>query len=251
MKNAQDRPVSIFGLGVMAGMTGLLIVLAQSGTLQFGKPHAMSVTLSALPPTFTQGMSGQGQSGALDSVAGVIDSLPATAAGQPSSIAPGQLDARQQDTYLGGTVATGRVAQVYLRVADNVFLALDQAPEHLKNSAERWVDVQFPELLAGDTGAARAFLDRSDARVSVGDVVEIKFAHKDNPRYFPVKELTRVTELVASKGQMLARDYERRILARSGKAAPGPQWLSHATAQQTAAEAAQAPTQVTTAEARR
>ncbi len=200
MNSRQDRTIALLGLGVMAGLVALMFALAQSG--------------ATLPP---------GKAGSLGST---IDSLAPSAAGQPSSLAPAPAQGQRPEAYLGGKLATGRVAEVYVRVADNVFLSLDRAPEHLKSSAERWVDVQFPELLANDTGSARAFLNRSDAKVAVGDIVEIKFAHKDNQRYFPVKELTRVTELVASKDQMLAKDYERRILARTGQGNTGPQWLS-------------------------
>jgi len=203
VKTMRDAQVSLLGLFVMAVMIGLLALLAQSGKPQFGKPEAVS---------------------------SVIDALPPSAAGQPSSMAPAPVEAQRPEAYLGGTIATGRVAEVYLRVADNVFLAMDRAPAHLRNSAERWVDVEFPELLANETGSARAILNRSDAKVAVGDVVEIKFAHKDNPRYFPVKEVTRVTELVASKDQLLARDYQRRILARTGQGSSRPQWASQAPA---------------------
>lgn len=224
-----DRQVSLLGLAVMGGMTTLLFILAQSGTLQFGKPQSAIVTLSALPPTFKQQPSSGPLQTETESVANLIDALPSTASGQPSSLAGAAAQKQPPEAYLGGKLATGRVSEVYIKVADNVFLSLDRAPEHLRATAERWVDVEFPELLAGDTGSARAFLNRSDAKVAVGDVVEIKFAHKDNPRYFPVKELTRVTDLVASKDQMLARDYERRILARnSAPANTQPQWLSKA-----------------------
>jgi hypothetical protein len=223
MNDKHDRPISLLGIFVLAGMTGLLFALAQTGKPQFGKPQSISSAIDALPPS---------------------------AAGQPSALAPAPVpgEVQRPESYLGGTIATGRVSDVYIRVADNVFLAVEQAPEHLKKSAERWVDVQFPELLANDTGSARAILNRSDTRVAVGDVVEIKFAHKDNPRYFPVKELTRVTELVASKDQLLARDYERRILARTGRGNSAPQWLSQATGAQPAAAPA---LQTTASEARR
>ena len=213
MNSRQDRSVSLLGLVVMAGMIGLMFALAQSAGPRSG----------SFRPAKT------------DAVGNAIETLAPSAAGQPSSLTTVPAEAQRPEVYLGGKLATGRVAEVYIRVADNVFLSLDRAPEHLKNSAERWVDVQFPELLADDTGAARAFLNRSDSKVAVGDIVEIKFAHKDNPRYFPVKELTRVTELVASKDQMLARDYERRILARTGHGNAGPQWLTQAAAQQSTA----------------
>jgi hypothetical protein len=88
--------------------------------------------------------------------------------------------------------------------------------------------VQFPELLANDTGSARAILNRSEAGVNVGDVVEIKFAHKTNTRYFPVKEVTRVTEVVATRDQALAKDFERRILARNTQNTSMPAWLANA-----------------------
>ena len=247
MKNAQDTQVSLLGLAVMAGMIGLAFVLAQSGKPQFGKPQSISVELSALPPTLMQVPWEGSQSGKPDSIGSAIDALPATAAGQPSAMVPAPAEALRPEVYLGGTVATGRVAEVFIKAAENVFLNVNQAPEHLKKNAERWVDVQFPELLANDTASARAFVNRSDANVSVGDVVEIKFAQKDNPNFFPVKELTRVTELVASKDQMLARDYERRIIARTSRGGQGPQWLSQTPASQTEG----LPAQTTTADARR
>jgi hypothetical protein len=201
----KDRQISMLGLFVAAGISiiGLLFTLTRLGESGSGIPGSVSSTIAALPPS---------------------------GAGLPASLAPAPAQAPGTEAYLGGTVATGRVAEVYIRVAENVFLSVDQAPEHLRNSAERWVDVQFPELLANDTESARAVLNRSEAGVRVGDVVEIKFAHKDNPRYFPVKEVTRVTALVAGRDQMLAKDFERRILARNGYGASRPDWLSQAAA---------------------
>lgn len=154
--------------------------------------------------------------------AGELDALPPSAAGLSAGNELNQ-PARQTpaaDGYIGGTRATGRISEVYLKVGQGVFLSLDQAPESLRRSAERWVDVQFPELLANGTGAARAFISDAQANVGPGDIVEIKFAHKssrDSSQFFPVKEITRVTELVAGRDEMLAKDYERRILARSGQ----------------------------------
>ncbi len=173
---------------------------------------------------------------------GFINAPPATAAGLPSSpmqvqdSSPATVPAiapapeRTQETDLGGTAAAGRVAQVYVKVADNVFLAVDRAPDHLRASAERWVEVQFPEMLANDTGAARAALNRSDSAVRVGDVVAIRFAHRDNSRFFPVKEFNRVTEVVATRNQMLAKDFERRIFERNDQRPPLPGWLSQTSA---------------------
>jgi hypothetical protein len=166
-----------------------------------------------------------------------------SAAGKPSSVGVTDPTVAQQpkDGYVGGTRATGRVAEIYLKVGQGVFLSMDRAPETLRKTAERWVDVQFPDLLANGAGAARAFISDAQASVGVGDIVEIRFAHKsgkDTAQFFPVKEITRVTELVAKSNEMLARDYEQRILARisSGgsrqtqlSSAPGtaaaPAWL--------------------------
>jgi len=219
-----DKQLSMLGLLVAAGMIGLLFMLTES---------VASTSANA------------------GSASAFIDALPPSGAGLPSSLAPApsQTPAPAPEAYLGGTVATGRVAQIYVKVAENVFLDAERAPEHLRNRAERWVDVQFPELLADDTEFARAILNRGEAEVQVGDVVEIKFAHKDNPRFFPVKELTRVTELVASKDQMLAKDYARRILARNGHRASPPDWLAQAPAAAPAAPSRMR--QTTTVDARR
>ena len=168
--------------------------------------------------------SGEPGSGYSGSVGSHIDALPPSGAGRPASPPQAKPNASPAEEYLGGTNATGRVAEVYVKVAENVFLAMDRAPAHRRDSAERWVDIEFPDLLANGIGSARAVLNQSEAGVRVGDVVEIKFAHKDNPRFFPVKELTRVTRLVAGRDEMLAKDFERRILARDGHGAPPPQW---------------------------
>jgi len=146
-------------------------------------------------------------------VIGAIDSLPATAAGNVESTGSAQV-------YMGGTAAQGRVSQLYVKAAENLFIAVDQAPRNLLKSPDRWVEVEFPELLANGSESARAMITSVEAGIRVGDVVEIKFAHKDNLRFFPVKEVTRVTSLVAHRDEMIAKDFERRILARNGQLAP-------------------------------
>ena len=75
-------------------------------------------------------------------------------------------------------------------------------------------------MLANGSGTTRAMIDSSQPMIAVGDVVEIRFAHKDSresAKFFPVKETTRVTELVAKRDEKLAADYERRIAARTGR----------------------------------
>ena len=215
------RTISIMGILATAGIATLAIMLSHTDPLE-------------------SGLSG--------SVGSAIDALPSSAAGLPTLPAQAAAKTASPQSYLGGTKATGRISEVYVKVADNVFLALNQAPKHLQDSGERWVDVQFPELLANDVDSARAILNRGDAQVQVGDVVEIKFAHKSNSRYFPVKELTRVTQFVAKKDEMLAKDYERRILARSGHTDSPPDWLRQA---RVALPAAAESAAVTTADAGR
>ncbi len=190
-----DKSNSTIGVFAISAIVGLLALLPQAGMPGTAKGVAPEDYLNSLPPS---------------------------AAGFPSPHA-----STSPASYLGGTKATGRVAEVYVRAAENVYVAADRAPEQMRRSSERWVDIEFPELLADEIESVRAVLEPAETGVQVGDVVEVKFAHKDNPRYFPVKELTRVTELVAKKGEMLARDFERRILARSGRApAPAP-WAAH------------------------
>ena len=176
-----------------------------------------------------------------------LNAMSPSAAGLPSAHAlretPKESRESRTDGDVGGTKATGRVSDIYLKVAPGVFLALDRAPETLRKSAERWVDVDFPDLLANGAGAARALITASQSGIQAGDIVEIKFAHKSTreaAQFFPVKETTRVTELIAKRDEMLAKDYEQRIVARntrasvrepqllSGSSGARPQWLPQA-----------------------
>lgn len=126
--------------------------------------------------------------------------------------------AQGADAYRGGTKAIGRVAEVYLRGGDNVFLAPNQVPQHLRKSAELWVDVELADLRANGIEPARVFLKRNQAAVKAGDAVEIQFAHRQNPRYFPLQEATRVTKFVHTGNEALARGYGHRA---AGGDAPG------------------------------
>ncbi|MGP1675585.1 MAG: hypothetical protein ACTS6J_00320 [Burkholderiales bacterium] len=196
-----NRRISTAGIFATAAIAALVIMLPQSDSLASGLVGPGASAIAALPPGGAR-----------------LPMPPAQAAPKTPPV----------EGYLGGTKATGRVAQVYVKVAENVFLALNQAPQHLRQSGERWADIEFPDLLANDIGSARALLNQSEAGVQVGDVVEIKFAHKDNTRYFPVKELTRVTQFVARSDEMLAKDFERRILARNRQGAAPADWLMQA-----------------------
>ena len=203
------------------------------------------VTAALLSMIFTPSSHNEGGAARSERLALDLNAMPPSAAGMPSSSASQEpLSGERKDGYIGGTKSTGRVAGIYLKVAQGVFLSIDRAPETLRKTAERWVDVEFPDVLANGSVAARAFISEAQAGIRTGDIVEVKFAHKasgDTARYFPVKEITRVTELVAKRDEMLARDYEQRIFARNargsvresplaGAAPPAarPAWLSQA-----------------------
>lgn len=116
--------------------------------------------------------------------------------------------------YLGGTEVAGRVAGIYIRLAQGVFISIDQAPGNVRNSAERWVEVQFPEALGNRLAEAPALLDANRANVEIGDAVEIRFAHPSRSLVFPIPEATRVTAVIAKNHEPIARDLEKRILGR-------------------------------------
>ncbi len=203
------------------------------------------VTAALLSMIFTLSSHNGGVAARQENLGHDLNAMPPSAAGMPSSgAAQEQLGGERKDGYIGGTKSTGRVAGIYLKVAQGVFLSIDRAPETLRKTAERWVDVEFPDVLANGSVAARAFINEGQAGIRSGDIVEVKFAHKtsgDAARYFPVKELTHVTELVAMRDEMLARDYEQRIFARNARGAvresplaviappaARPAWLSQA-----------------------
>jgi hypothetical protein len=142
-----------------------------------------------------------------------LHALPASALGVASARGIPAPQARAGD-YLGGTAASGRVAAIYLKLAPGLFISLEQAPNHLRHVAERWVDVQFPEALGNGIAEAPALVDANRAHVEVGDAVEIKFAHPMRTSVFPVIEVTRVVAIVAKSHEPLAREFEKRIHVR-------------------------------------
>ena len=188
-----ERAVSMAGIGAVAMLlAGLIGISAQARTK--APEDAPRAAFAASTGTI---------------VGADLNALPATAAGVP--------EGQRLEAVLGGKRLTGRVRNLYIRVANNVFLDVAHAPKTLiTRDTVHFVDVEFPELLPNGAEATRAQLvDMSD--VQVGDIVEIRIAHKDNPNFFPVKEVTRVTELVARSDTALARDFARGItLARRG-----------------------------------
>jgi hypothetical protein len=112
---------------------------------------------------------------------------------------------------LGGATAAGRVTAVYVRLGQGLFLSIERAPSTIRNNAERWVEVQFPHALENGVAEAPAYVNDTHANVEVGDAVEIRFAHPERSRVFPVPEVTRVTAVIAKSHEPLARLYQKRI----------------------------------------
>lgn len=129
------------------------------------------------------------------------------------------------ESMVGGTRLVGLVRNVYVQVANNVLLDATRAPATMvTRDTVYFVDVEFPELLPKGSQAIRAQLvDMSD--VQVGDIVEIRIAHKDNPTFFPVNEVTRVTQLIAKSNTALARDFARGITFSRRGVSPMPRML--------------------------
>ncbi|MBI4290549.1 MAG: hypothetical protein HY661_03600 [Betaproteobacteria bacterium] len=127
--------------------------------------------------------------------------LPASAASVPES--------HGLETAAGGKRLLGQVRNLYVRLANNVLLEAARAPATMiARDAVHFVDVEFSEPLPNGTEAIRAQLVDISG-VQVGDIVEIRIAHKDNPHFFPVREVTRVTELIAKNDTALARNFVR------------------------------------------
>lgn len=160
-------------------------------------------------------------------VTGMIESLPPTAAGAPSSsqLPPSPAPAAKapetgaQRADLAGTSAKGRVERVYVRVAEGVLLDLAKAMPHQRDGW-RYVDLEFPDPLANGALAARALVPEAGTNPGLGDVVEMRFAHRKTDQFFPVRERDKVIALVAKADSTLAQDFQRRILARSGGDSP-------------------------------
>ena len=151
-----------------------------------------------------------------------ITGLPPAAAGpMPSVDLPASIAGTPVDrTDIGGTSASGQVMQVYVRVEQGVYLAWERTPESLRGKAEVYADVRFPDALANGAESTLAYIGRGVDDLKQGDIAVVRFAHRavaavGGVSAFPVREVTRMTELVARKGTPMARDIERRILART------------------------------------
>lgn len=153
----------------------------------------------------------------------VIESLPPTAAGPADASTAGQSPPANPPSVqesLGGTTATGRVDAVAVRVAEGVLVDLASALPN-QRGGRRYVTLDFPAPLANGATQFRALAPEGDGVIDIGDVVEMRFAHRRirvpfAEDLFPVIEKDRVTAVVAKAGTPLAMDFQRRILARNG-----------------------------------
>jgi hypothetical protein len=151
-----------------------------------------------------------------------MQGLPPTAASWPRLDEPGPASAAPQirlqpdDRGEPGTSVQGRVARLFVRADDNILIQLERVPPHLRDLAKLWVEIEFPEVLQTGALSALGALGADHASVQAGDIVAMRIAHKHDPKMFPVRELTRVTEVIAKRDTELARMYELRIAERHG-----------------------------------
>lgn len=153
----------------------------------------------------------------------VIESLPATAAGPADSASPKPHSSASQSSAvdsLGGTTATGRVDGIAVRVAEGVLVDIGSVLPS-QRGGQRYATLDFPVPLANGATQFRALAPDGDGGIEIGDVVEMRFAHRRikvpfAEDLFPVIEKDRVTAVIAKAGTPLAMDYQRRIMARNG-----------------------------------
>jgi hypothetical protein len=205
-KNLPGRRI-VLAASVIAAAVAAFVVFARDG-----RPDDVSTgpTASLIPS-------------ALDRSLRVIESLPPTAAGPADASAARQSSSanpRSAQESLGGTTATGRVDAVAVRVAEGVLIDLGSALPS-QRGGQRYVTLDFPAPLANGATQFRALVPEGDGGIDIGDVVEMRFAHRKiripfAEDLFPVIEKDRVTTVVAKAGTPLAMDYQRRILARNG-----------------------------------
>ena len=150
-----------------------------------------------------------------------------TAAGRPQDLfgagaeAPAGL--QTDDSGSPGSTPRGRVARMFYRTHDNIYLAAEYTP-----TLQR-----VPDRLKSGAVSVLTRVDEKFADVRIGDVVDLRIAHKHDAKNFPVRETTRVTALVARSDSALAHAFEARIVARKGgdtalAATTGSQTLSQA-----------------------
>ena len=148
--------------------------------------------------------------------------LEPTAAGRPFDFGAGSQDPspavalplQPDDSGQAGSTARGRVARMFYRTHDNIFLSAEHTPTLQRIPERLYAEVEYPERLKSGALSVLSRIDERFGDVRIGDVVDLRLAHKHDPKNFPVRETTRVTALVARSDSVLARAFETSIAAR-------------------------------------
>jgi len=114
--------------------------------------------------------------------------------------------------FPGGTLATGRVSGLFVRLQESIFLATERASRLQRERSERWVSVQFDAVDENAPSSVLAMLNSTDS-VNVGDVVEVRFANSSNSTYVTLKEFNRVTRVIGRSGERMAWDTQGDVAA--------------------------------------
>lgn len=166
-----------------------------------------------------------------------------TGAGRPSDLpfeAEQGAGLQTDDSGTPGSQPRGRVSRMFYRTHDNIFLAAEYTPTLQRVPERLYAEVEYPDRLKSGALSMLTRVDEKFGDVRIGDIVDIRIAHKHDSKNFPVRETTRVTALVARSDTALAQAFEARIVARKGSdttlasstgslaAAPASQTLSQA-----------------------
>jgi predicted transglutaminase-like cysteine proteinase len=114
--------------------------------------------------------------------------------------------------FPGGTLVTGRVSGLYVRLQESIFLATERASRLQRERSERWASVQFNSVDENGPATVLAMLNSAES-VNVGDVVEVRFANSSNSTYVTMKEFNRVTRVIGRSGERMALDTQGDIVA--------------------------------------
>lgn len=204
------------------GIIGLLMVVAAAGgAWQLREPARPGWDLSSI-----------------DRVPAPSQPVEPTAAGRPLDLlAPGAESAelpiplQPDDSGQGGSTARGRVARMYYRTHENIYIAAEHTPAMQRQPDRLYAEVEYPDRLKSGALSVLTRVDERFGDVRIGDVVDLRIAHKHDAKNFPVRETTRVTALVARSDTMLARAFDTRIASRKAAdsvASSQPQTLSQA-----------------------
>lgn len=142
-----------------------------------------------------------------------------TGAGRPSdtpfAAEPGA-GLQTDDSGTPGSKPRGRVSRMFYRTHDNIYLAAEYTPTLQRVPERLYAEVEYPDRLKSGALSVLTRVDEKYGDVRVGDVVDVRIAHKHDSKNFPVRETTRVTALVARSDSALAQAFEARIVARKG-----------------------------------